>query len=84
MVVFLQFVISVVGIVSVVISVVIVGVVLSIVISRASIIGSLLPAPQWKWSSGFWTFWQQRAGVEEAVNQLISVFFVGGFMDPIL
>ncbi len=79
----MRFFISVVGIVSVVISIIVVVVVLPVVISRASIVGGLSRAPQWKQSPGFWTFWQRRAGVEKAVNHLILVFFVGGFMDPI-
>ncbi len=81
---FLRFVISIVGIVSVIISVVVVIDVVSVVISRESIVGGSSRAPQWKQSPGFWMFWQWRAGVEEAVDQLTPVFFVRGFMDPIL
>ncbi len=68
MVAFLRFVISIIGIVSVVISVVVVVVVLSVVISRALIVGGSSRAPQWKQSPGFWTFWQRHARVEEVVN----------------
>ncbi len=81
--VFSRFAISIVSVVSVVISVVVVLIVVSVVISRASIVGGTLRAPQLKRSPGFWTIRQRCAGVEEAVDQLIPVFFIGGFMDPI-
>ncbi len=80
---FSQFLISTVDVISVVISVAVAILVLSVVISRASIAGGLSRMPRWKRSPGFGTFWQQGAGVEEAVKQLIPVFFVGDFMDPI-
>ena len=59
-------------------------VVIAIVTSRALAAGVSLCAPGWEWSPCFWVFWQWRARIEKVGYQLIPIFFVGGFMDPVV
>jgi hypothetical protein len=78
-------------IVTVVISVIVVVgisifiiVVVAFVISRASLVAGVAScAPGWEWSPCFWALWYWRAGIEKAGYQLIPIFFIGGFVNPV-
>jgi hypothetical protein len=72
-------------VVSVIVAVIIsifITVVVTIIISRASAAGVSSCAPGWEWSPCFWAFWQWCARIEKAGDQLIPIFFVGGFVNP--
>ena len=58
-------------------------VVITNIISRvlAADVSSCMPG--WEWSTCFWAFWQWCARIEKAGYQLIPIFFVGGFVDPV-
>ena len=69
-------------IVAVVISIFII-VIIAFVISRASVAGVASCAPGWEWSPCFWALWYWRARIEKAGYQLIQIFFIGGFVNPV-
>ena len=80
---FSRFVVTVISvIVAIVISIFII-VVVAFVISRALVAGVSSCEPGWEWSPCFWAFWQWHARIEKAGYQLIPLFFVGGFVDPV-
>ena len=70
------------GIVVVVLSIIII-VIVAFVISRASVAGVASCAPGWEWYPCFWVLWYWRARIEKAGYQLIPIFFIGGFVDPV-
>ena len=69
-------------IVAVVISIIIIVVVANI-INMASAAGVSTCAPGWEWSPCFWALWYWRARIEKAGYQLIPIFFIRGFKDPV-
>ena len=79
----LQFIVIVVSVVVAFVASIVVIVVVAIVIGRALAAGVSSRAPGWEWSPCFWAFWQWRARMEKAGDQLIPIFFVGGFVNPI-
>jgi hypothetical protein len=58
-------------------------IVVAFVISRALVAGVASCAPGWKRSPCFWALWYWRARIEEAGYQLIPIYFIGGFMNPV-
>ena len=81
--VFTQFVVTIISVIVVVVISIFIIVVVAFVISRVSVAGVASCAPGWEWSPCFWALWYWCARIEKAGYQLIPIFFVGGFVDPV-
>ncbi len=80
---FSRFIVTVISVIVVVVVSIFIIVVVAFVISRASVAGVASCAPGWEWSSCFWALWYWRARIEKAGYQLIPIFFIGGFVNPV-
>ncbi len=80
---FSRFVVTVISVIVVVAISIFIIVVIAFVISRASVAGVSLCAPGWEWSPCFWALWCWRARIEKAGYQLIPIFFIRGFVNPV-
>ena len=74
-------------VISVILAVILISIVIIIVvafvISRASVASVASCAPRWEWSPCLWALWYWRARIEKASYQLIPIFFIGGFVNPV-
>ncbi len=83
MLVFSQFVVTVISVIVVVVISIFIIVDVTFVISRASVAGGASRAPGWEWSLCFWALWYWHARIEEAGYQLIPIYFIRSFMYPV-
>ena len=80
---FSRLVVTVISVIVVVVISIFIIVVVAFVISRASVAGVASCAPGWEWSPCFWALWYWHARIEKAGYQLIPIFFIRGFVNPV-
>ena len=80
---FSRFVVTVISVILVIVVSIFIIIVVAFVISRASVAGVASCAPGWEWYPCFWALWYWHARIEKAGYQLIPIFFIRGFVNPV-
>ena len=80
---FCRFVVTIISVIVVVVISIFIMVVVAFVISRALVAGVASCAPGWEWSPCFWAVWYWHARIEKAGYQLVPIFFIRGFVNPV-